>query len=236
MMHLLVIAQTAVAAATLNAGARQLIVAADISPSQSQEVLQGHAALAAELVTQLSFGDRLVVLQVRDKGVSAADQGRSLTAPVPRHGDKVLSSDRRKLEAFRKTAVQMTKEVIDPAKSHALHNTDLLATLHIAGQYVQDKGNRRPVIVIMSDMLQTVGGVNFEKQAPPDARWIAQQKAAGLIPDLRGACVIVVGADVSTTRALQIRKFWEAYFRAANARVEQYRLIATDAEALGCGI
>ena len=235
MMHFVLIAQIAAAAASPHGNARQLIVAADISPSQSQAVLQGHAELAAALVTQLSYGDRLVVLQVRDKGVSAADRGRSLTAPVP-SSRKVLSSDRRKLQAFHKTAVQMTREVVDPAKSKALQNTDLLATLQIAGPYVQDKGTRRPVIVIMSDMLQTVGGVNFEKSAPPGPEWIARQQASGLIPDLRGACVIVVGADVTTPRALQIRRFWEGYFRAANARVEQYRLLATDAEALGCGL
>ena len=235
MMHFVLIAQIAAAAASTHGNAKQLIVAADISPSQSQAVLQGHAELAAALMTQLSYGDRLVVLQVRDKGVSAADRGRSLTAPVP-GGRKVLSSDRRKLQAFHKTAVQMTREVVDPAKSKALQNTDLLATLQIAGQYVQDRGTRRPVIVIMSDMLQTVGGVNFEKSAPPGPQWIARQQASGLIPDLRGACVIVVGADVTTPRALQIRRFWEGYFRAANARVEQYRLLATDAQALGCGL
>jgi hypothetical protein len=235
MMHFMLIAQMAAAAATTTSGARQLILAADISPSQPTEVLQEHAALASALVTRLSFGDRLVVLQVRDKGVSAADKGRSLTAPTAKNARKVLSSDRRQLSAFHKTAVQMTKEVIDPAKSKALLNTDLMATLQIAGQYVQDKG-RRPVIVIMSDMLQTVGPFNFEKEAPPGNEWIVQQKNAGLIPDLRGACVIVVGADVTTSKALQIRKFWEGYFRAANARVEQYRLIATDASALGCGL
>ena len=236
MMHVFLIAQLAAAATTTHAGAKQLIVAADISPSQPQAVLQGHAELASALVTQLSFGDRLVVLQVRDKGVSAADKGRSLTAPVPRNGKKVLSSDRRKLDAFHKTAVQMTREVIDPAKSAALKNTDLLATLQIAGQYVQDKGTRRPVIVIMSDMLQTVGDINFEREPPPGPAWIARQKASGLIPDLRGACVIVVGADITTARALEIRRFWEGYFRAAGARVEQYRLFASDVRGLGCGI
>ena len=235
MMHVMLIAQLAAAAATTSSMSKQLIVAADISPSQPREVLQGHAELAGALVTRLSFGDRLVVLQVRDKGVTAAHKGRTLTAPTAKNARKVLSSDRRQLDAFHKTAVQMTKEVIDPGKSKALANTDLLATLQIAGQYVQDTG-RKPVIVIMSDMLQTVGDRNFEREAPPGSEWIASQKNAGLIPDLRGACVLVVGADVTTPRALQIRKFWEGYFRAANARVEQYRLIATDAGALGCGL
>ncbi len=235
MIHVLLIAQMAATAATTSPGARQLILAADISPSQPQQVLHGHAELAAALVTRLSFSDRLVVLQVRDKGVSAAHKGRSLTAPTAKNTRKVLSSDRRQLQAFHKTAVQMTKEVIDPARSKALVNTDLLATLQIAGQYVQDTG-RRPVIVIMSDMLQTVGSYNFEKEAPPSSAWVMQQQQAGLIPDLRGACVVVVGADVTTPRALQIKSFWQAYFRAANARVEQYRLLATDASALGCGL
>jgi hypothetical protein len=235
MMHFMLIAQLAAASASTTTGARQLILAADISPSQPQAVLLGHAELASALVTRLSFGDRLVVLQVRDKGVSAADKGRSLTAPTARNTRKVLSSDRRQLTAFHKTAVQMTKEVIDPEKSKALQNTDLMSTLQIAGQYVQD-GGRRPVIVIMSDMLQTVGKYNFEKETPPGHDWIIAQKNAGLIPDLRGACVVVVGADVTTPRALQIRDFWQAYFRAANARVEQYRLLATDASALGCGL
>src|SRR5688500_10266567 len=124
MMHFMLIAQLTAAAATTAGGARQLILAADISPSQPQQVLLGHAQLASELVQRLSYNDRLVVLQVRDQGVSAADKGRSLTAPAPRNARKVLSSDRRQLTAFHKTAVQMTKEVIDPLKSKALKNTD----------------------------------------------------------------------------------------------------------------
>src|SRR5687767_13527208 len=235
MMHFLIIAQMAASAATTATG-RQLILAADISPSQPQEVLREHAALASALVSRLSFGDRLVVLQVRDKGLSAADRGRSLTAPQPKNAKKILASDRRQLSAFHKTAVQMTKEVIDPRKSAVLTNTDLLATLQIAGQYFQDRGVRKPVLVIMSDMLQTVGDFNFERAAPPDNEWVQKQKEGGLIPDLRGACVVIVGADVTTPRALQIRRFWEEYLRAANARVEQYRLIAADASALGCGL
>jgi hypothetical protein len=236
MIHVILIAQLAATAATTKDPAQQLILAADISPSQDSEVLRGHADLASALVTRLSFGDRLVVLQVREKGASAADRGRSLTAPQPKNPRKILASDRRQLSAFHKTALRMTKEVIDPNKSAALTNTDLLATLQLAGQHVQDKGMRKPVLVIMSDMLQTVGSFNFEREAPPGSDWIQRQKAEGLIPDLRGACVIVVGADVTTPHALQIKKFWEEYLRAANARVEQYRMIAADPSALGCGL
>ena len=234
MMHFLLIAQLAATAATTGSH-RQLIIAADISPSQPPEVLAEHAALAQALVTRLSFGDRLVVIPVREKGVTAARSGRSLTAPERKNAKRILASDKRQLGAFHTTAKQMTREVIDPAKSKALTNTDVLATLRLSSEYLQDRGARKPVLVVLSDMLQTVG-VNFEKGAPPGKEWIERQKSAGLIPDLQGACVIVVGADVSTTRGLQIKAFWDAYFRAANARVQQYRLIATDVDALGCGL
>ena len=234
MMHVLLIAQMAATAATAPAQ-RQLIIAADISPSQPVEVVREHAALASALAGRLAYGDRLVVIPVREKGVTAARAGRTVTAPDLKDGKKVLASDKRRLTAFHSTAVRMTREVIDPEKSKALSNTDLFATLQFASEYAKDRGSRKPILVILSDMLQTVG-VNFEKGAPPGSAWIAQQKNAGLIPDLSGACVIVIGADATTPHGLKVKAFWEGYLRAANARVQQYRLVATDAGELGCGL
>lgn len=234
MINFLLIAQLAAVAAGAPTH-RQLIIAADISPSQPVEVVREHAALASTLASRLAYGDRLVVIPVREKGVTAARAGRSLTAPELKSARHVLASDKRRLSAFHSTAARMTQEVIDPKKSAALANTDLFATLQFAAEYARDRGPRKPIVVILSDMLQTVG-VNFEKGAPPGADWIASQKSAGLIPDLQGACVIVIGADATTRHGLQVRAFWEAYLKAANARVQQYRLVATDAAALGCGL
>ena len=70
---------------------------------------------------------------------------------------------------------------------------------------------------------------------PKHAR-IADRQAKGLVPDLRGVCVEVVGADVTTERRSAVREFWTRYFAAAGAAMpaENYRNLVTSAREIGC--
>ena len=48
--------------------------------------------------------------------------------------------------------------------------------------------------------------------------------ANGMLPDLRGLCVVVVGARVDTEAAQRVKKFWIDYFEQTGAtlRDENY--------------
>lgn len=61
-------------------------------------------------------------------------------------------------------------------------------------------------------------------------------QASGVLPRLEGACVAVIGADATTPNGIAVREFWQQYFEAAGASLDEdnYRLIATDRGALRC--
>jgi hypothetical protein len=70
----------------------------------------------------------------------------------------------------------------------------------------------------------------------PDAAWIERQRELGTLPDLTGACILVVGADATTPHGVRVREFWRAYLMAAGARLpdRNWRLIAPSDPDLGC--
>ena len=57
-------------------------------------------------------------------------------------------------------------------------------------------------------------------RAMPSANWVSRQKAAGTLPDLSGLCVVVVGARVDTNASQRVKQFWDEYFEATGARLE----------------
>jgi hypothetical protein len=74
-----------------------------------------------------------------------------------------------------------------------------------------------------------------EDEIPGNA-WIKRLVAEKRIPQLRGVCVVVAGADVSSERGAAIRDFWNRYFQAAGTRISQdnYRNMISDPAEVGC--
>ena len=66
---------------------------------------------------------------------------------------------------------------------------------------------RRTTLVLLSDMVHAAGELNMARAANiPDDRWITERKQQSRLPDLTGICVIVAGADVSSTHGAKLRK------------------------------
>ena len=86
-------------------------------------------------------------------------------------------------------------------------------------------------------MMNETPDVNMtSRQDIPGDTWIRQRAAAQRIPQLRGVCVVVAGADVSSARGAAIRKFWNKYFEAAGTRVssDNYRNMISDPSEVAC--
>jgi len=86
-------------------------------------------------------------------------------------------------------------------------------------------------------MINETPAVNMISRADiPDDRWIRHLAAAKRIPQLRGVCVVVAGADVSSARGAAIREFWNKYFEAAGTHVspDNYRNMISDPSEVGC--
>ncbi|HEX6939173.1 MAG TPA: hypothetical protein VF158_07145 [Longimicrobiales bacterium] len=216
---------------------RQVIVLLDLSASQTPAMLQESRRFLDGLVERLWFGDRVVLLEVHRAGVRDAARRWADTLPRLMDPTHVSTRDRTRLAGARDAVRSVARAVFESARAGRAPHTDLFATLHVAAEYARDGGDRETVLVLLSDMLQSAGGIEMDglRRMPPDG-WIARQKAAGTLPDLRGACIVVVGADATSEQGVAVRDFWLEYFRAAGARLaaENYRLLAPDAGEIGC--
>lgn len=223
--------------ASETAGARQVIVLLDLSASQTPAMLAEARRFLDELVDRLSFGDRIVLLEVHRSGVR--DSVRRWQDTLPRLPDPgyVSSRDRARLQGARDAARSVARVFFDSARAGKALHTDLFATLHIAAEYARDSGGRETILVLLSDMLQSARGIEMEglRRMPPPG-WLEHQREAGLLPELDGACVVVVGADATTADGAAVRDFWLDYFGAAGAHLgrEDYRLLAPAVGELGC--
>jgi len=212
---------------------RQLIVAVDLSGSQSDGRRAEAKRASSMIVDSMQYGDRLVLLRVNQRSALEDDAVRwDETFPAPR-SEPPGSLDREGLEAARNAAHSVVDNVFGHESAGQLPTTDLIATLHAAGEYVRDANGRPTTIVLMSDMLQSAHGIEMSRSVP-GAEWIQQQESQGLLPELDGACVIVIGADDTHTNGVAVREFWHAYIEAAGGLLSSYRLFATDLSSLRC--
>jgi hypothetical protein len=217
---------------------RQLIVGVDLSGSQSA----GRRAAARKaldlVIDEVEYGDRLVLIQVHQS--AAAEDGAARwaeTVPVPSAGRAPTSLDRERLDAVKQAARSVAQTMFAHDSAGRLPTTDIVSTLHIAAEYMRAAGSRPTTLVLLSDMLQSAHGIEMSRPGgTPGARWIEQQRAQGVLPRLDGACVAVFGADATTPNGIAVREFWQQYFEAAGALLdeENYRLIATERASLGC--
>jgi len=217
---------------------RQVIVALDLSGSQRPEHLTRARATLDLVIDELRFGDRIVLLQVHQRSAAEGDAVRwTETAPAPDGGRPPTSLDRERLEAVRQATRSVARAIFEDASAGRLATTDLFSTLHIAGEYVRDAGQRPTALLLLSDMLQSAHGIEMARRGGvPDAEWIETQAQAGLLPRLAGVCVSVVGADATTADGVAVREFWKSYLDRSGATLPErnYRLIATEGGLLGC--
>ncbi|MFL5464757.1 MAG: hypothetical protein ACJ8AC_12055, partial [Gemmatimonadaceae bacterium] len=115
--------------------------------------------------------------------------------------------------------------------------TDIFGTLTRAADYAKASRNRATTLLLLSDMVNETPDVSMTSQGeiPRDA-WIRGLAASQRIPQLRGVCVVVAGADVSSARGAAIRDFWNKYFEAAGTKVapDNYRNMISDPAEIAC--
>jgi hypothetical protein len=212
---------------------RQLIVAVDLSGSQSDGRRAEAKRASGMIVDSMQFRDRLVILRVNQLSALEDNAVRwDETFPAPR-SQPPGSLDREELEGARNAAHSVVDNVFSHESAGHLPTTDLIATLHAAGEYVRDANGRPTTIVLLSDMLQSAHGIEMS-QTVPGVEWIEEQDRQGLLPELSGACVIVIGADDTHSNGVAVRNFWHAYVEAAGGLLSSYRLFATDLSSLRC--
>jgi hypothetical protein len=201
---------------------KHYIVLLDLSLSQTKVNRDEGALFISRLSKGLTFGDHVTVLQVQELGLN--DHPKHWSDDMPSQGDPnfVSSFDRKMLEAEQENVQSAVKSLSTVSQGALLVHTDLFTTLGLAAEYKRDYSGSPTTLIVLSDMLQSAKGIEMDhaKQMPP-AGWILQQRQLGLLPDFKGACVLVVGADGVTPSGVKVRDFWRSYFTATGANLPE---------------
>lgn len=212
----------------------QYIVIVDLSGSVTAAEREAMDQFVSHVLRALSFGDRVVVLRAASDGIRTSAPPVPVEMPLPQYGGAPDENDTMALDATRKTVETRAHTLVATRTSGG---TDLFASLHQAGELVRQAGGRHSTVVLISDMLQCTRSLCIEGNTPvPTAAWIQAQKRSELVPDLRGSCIVVVGADATTQHGVQVRQFWKQYFHAAGTSLDDARYVhgITDSSLLRC--
>jgi hypothetical protein len=212
------------------------IVGVDISGSRTKTDLDESKKLLDGLIDRLEAGDHLTLIEVYQGGREPARQW-SDSIRTPRDPKKLTGSDKRRVEDFKDIARMQTSILFDSLRTKQIQATDIFGTLARAADYAKASRNRGTTLLLLSDMINETPDVRMtSSQEIPGRTWIRERVDAKRLPQLRGVCVVVAGADVSSARGAAIRDFWNIYFEAAGTNVssDNYRNMISDPSEVAC--
>jgi hypothetical protein len=212
------------------------IVGVDISGSRNRTELGESKQLLDALIERLQAGDHLTLIEVYQGGRLPARQW-SDSIRAPRNAGKPTASDKRRLEDFKAIARMQTSILFDSVRAKGILSTDIFGTLSRAADYAKASRKRATTLLLLSDMMNETPDVMMtHRKDIPGSSWIRERAAEKRIPQLRGVCVVVAGADVSSARGAAIREFWNKYFEAAGTHVspDNYRNMISDPAEVAC--
>ena len=183
--------------------------------------------LTAGRILGLGHDDRIVAMELLE--ASLAEPPRRWTQKVPEreYPGKRVATDSLARVRFLRDARDYMRSFTDTAARQPTRGTDVLSTLHDVAADLRAHRDHRATLYLFSDMLQANGEVNFERPGVrPPTDWVETAVAEGRLPDLRGLCVVVVGARVDTEAGQAVKDFWRRYFEATGAtlRDQNYML------------
>lgn len=195
-----------------------LVLLYDRSSSIMEHELAHFQELTRQRLGLLHHGDHIVALEFLEQSLDEEPRRWSQAVPEREYPDRVMQRDSVNHARFVQDARDYLGQYTDPEDRDDMLGTDILSTLHLVAAEVAAYPDHRATVVLFSDMLQANPLMNMEALVRmPSADWVERQASAGTLPDLGGACVVVVGARVDTPAGQRVRSFWEEYFEATNA-------------------
>jgi hypothetical protein len=200
------------------APAHQLVVFVfDRSGSIADYKLELARQLTNQRIEELTFGDRIAALELLQLSLSEPPRRWSQPVPDAEFPGQRMERDSLSRVRFLKDAEDYLRAFSDTAGRGSIAATDILSTLHDVAAEVRAWPGYRSTIYLFSDMMQANRQVNMETGPIPGPGWVRREAAAGKLPDLGGACVMVIGARTDTDLSQRVKAFWDAYFKATNA-------------------
>jgi len=207
---------------------RHIVVLIDVSASIEPDAMRNAFKAVDELLGGLRRGERLSIIPITGDALNDAP-GRILRFEVPSNRAPYDTD----LERFRKSASDQLTVLRATGLSHPESHTDILGSLTLAQEELAiDHHQRKPEIIILSDLIHDADGIDFFSDArladAAHAQSFAATEAAKCQPtNLRGAPVFLgMLPSNDLRRMLRSRRdalstFWRGYLEACGATPTQ---------------
>lgn len=211
---------------------RLSVVLVDTTASISTADKQLYEGAMQAILAHARPGDRIVLAAVNDRPgsgfVAYADHGFRFDGNSMHDEARA----RRTRAAVHADFVKLCADNPAPAKATLLIDAvaavgEIFAQGRAKGQTLQ--------LLLLSDMIEESPTANFARETITPAlteRLLEGQRRRGLLPDLKGVLVHVVGAaGTDAAHMARIRGFWQAYFATAGGKLSAYgRTVGSFAE------
>lgn len=196
---------------------RTLVLLVDASGSVSPDDRQLYRKAATALADNAVAGDRVLVASVGD--ATRANFRPALDLVVPRKAARLDQEEAlaRTRERIRRTAYALIASDARPQQ------TQLVETLAAASQAFGTRRVPGDRVLILTDGVEEGAAINLARR-PMDSRQVdtalAAARADGLLPDLTGVELSIVGAG--GRHYSSVANFWRRYADLTGARLAQY--------------
>jgi hypothetical protein len=190
----------------------------DRSTSIPNHTLELARQLTSTRVMELDHADLLGGMELLQLSLAEEPTRWSQQVPAREITEHEIMRDSVARVRFLRDAVILLGRLASPTDRDNINGTDILSTLHDVGEELRAYPGHRATMYLFSDMLQSTREIEMEglRVMPPDG-WVARAKEGGRLPNLRGLCVVVVGARVDTPAAQRVKAFWQEYFETTGA-------------------
>jgi len=200
---------------------KTIFVLIDFSES-AKDARRDYLEALNKVLPALRIGDRFIVWKITEKSEMEPKPLLDEDFPYPPPSPNEFY----RKQALAKAQKQMmeTREKIK-SKMEALLNstvplsprTSILSSLQVAERVFKQNKTRKPVLLILSDMIEDSTDYDFSKEKLSEKRIsqiIEVEKSKKGLPDLNGVKVYVAGAMAPTRDQFgNIRNFWLRYFK-----------------------
>lgn len=190
----------------------------DRSSSIEDHQLELARQLTNDRIRKLDHGDRIAAHELLQLSLDEPPKRWSETVPQRQWQEMAMSRDSTIRARFLQDAQDYLIVFTDTTGRSEIDGTDILSTMHDVAADLRAAPNRKAVLYVFSDMLQSNRTIDMEglRRMPPSS-WISQQSSKGTLPDLAGLCVVVIGARVDNDASQRVKSFWDEYFEATGA-------------------
>ena len=227
------------ATAATNGGSSQNAVAPEVHHHKTVLVLLDKTASVKDqntvfseairrIVNSLKAGDKFRLALITGESDADFDFVSSLDLPKPPPYNPLETNEAvykdtlaQQKDERKKKVADLFQKVDEALKTKpTAQSTDLFGAIYASSLYF-DRVKDQKILVILSDMIEEDANWSFNH-----VRWndhlrsviLTHEKKLGLIPNMNGICVYVVGAKAPSLEMLQnIRFFWTQYFLQAHA-------------------